>query len=150
MALHFVINIILVRDSKVLIEKSRAGVWKLPGGHIEEGEDPVRACKREALEELGCKISIVTPPPLIDPKTAYPTPLTLFIDQVQSDSALDSPHQNLGLTYAAITSEEVYGAESQEIQWCSPDELRQVGVFESIVVLAEKALELMSAEHHTW
>lgn len=32
---------------------------KLPGGGIDEGEDPIAAMKRECLEEVGCHVEIV-------------------------------------------------------------------------------------------
>ena len=33
------------------------GEWSLPGGHVQEYEDPVDACKREVLEETGIKVT---------------------------------------------------------------------------------------------
>ncbi len=34
------------------------GVYELPGGHIESGEDPIDGLKREILEELGMHIVV--------------------------------------------------------------------------------------------
>lgn len=32
--------------------------WSLPGGVIEEGESPIKACKRECLEELNIHVNV--------------------------------------------------------------------------------------------
>lgn len=43
------------RDNKILFVKDPKGVWELPGGRIEHGENPKEALKREIEEELGWK-----------------------------------------------------------------------------------------------
>jgi 8-oxo-dGTP pyrophosphatase MutT (NUDIX family) len=45
----------VVRDAggRVLIQRSRHGVWSLPAGAIEPGEPPARAVAREVFEETG-------------------------------------------------------------------------------------------------
>ena len=74
MVQHFVINLVLIKNDKVLIEKTGAGNWKLPGGHIEieNGEDPLVACRREAMEEFGCNIQVIAEKSLVDKKFSYP------------------------------------------------------------------------------
>ena len=42
----------------VLFNKANKNEYKLPGGGIDEGENPYEAFKREALEETGCEIEI--------------------------------------------------------------------------------------------
>jgi len=45
--------IILDMDGKILFGKTPEGIYRLPGGKINEGEHPVDALKREMLEETG-------------------------------------------------------------------------------------------------
>lgn len=42
-------------------EFTKKPAWGLPGGHIDWGEDPEEALKREAEEELGVEITIEKP-----------------------------------------------------------------------------------------
>ncbi|GIF65556.1 NUDIX hydrolase [Asanoa ishikariensis] len=42
------------QDGRLLVVKARGErEWDIPGGHLAVGEDPVAACEREILEELG-------------------------------------------------------------------------------------------------
>lgn len=55
-------SILLVDDKKVLLVKRAIdpskGEWDLPGGFIEEDEQPEAAIKRESMEELGVRVKI--------------------------------------------------------------------------------------------
>lgn len=53
-------GIVIRDDGKIaLFNKSNKNEYKLPGGGIENDEDPELAFKREALEETGCEIEII-------------------------------------------------------------------------------------------
>lgn len=49
--------VIIRRQHKILLGLRKGnhggGTWSLPGGHIEFGEEPVEAARREVLEETG-------------------------------------------------------------------------------------------------
>jgi mutator protein MutT len=45
-------------------------VWDLPGGHVEEGEDPKESLVRELREELGITASEPSGPPMHEIRTA--------------------------------------------------------------------------------
>lgn len=54
------VKVLLVRDGRLLIirDAKDAEIWELPGGRLNEGEQPQDAARRECLEELGVDVSL--------------------------------------------------------------------------------------------
>jgi ADP-ribose pyrophosphatase YjhB (NUDIX family) len=46
-------SIILISRGRILCVHEKSGKWTLPGGHIERGETPFHAARREFYEETG-------------------------------------------------------------------------------------------------
>lgn len=57
----------IVKDGKVLLMRRRSndvhkpGAWDIPGGRLEQGEDPFLGLKREVQEEAGIDVDIKMP-----------------------------------------------------------------------------------------
>jgi len=54
---------VLIENGRVLLAQRKpdahlAGAWEMPGGKVEEGEDPRDALRRELLEELGIDVQV--------------------------------------------------------------------------------------------
>jgi len=47
--------VVLNRKGQVLVVNQRGRSWSLPKGHLEEGEDPLAAARREIYEESGLR-----------------------------------------------------------------------------------------------
>lgn len=64
---HDCVGALLVRDGKVLLGRRAAdrawlpGAWDLFGGHVEPGETPEEALRRELAEELGIHAPALQP-----------------------------------------------------------------------------------------
>jgi 8-oxo-dGTP diphosphatase len=56
------VAILVQKDGRVLLVRRandpRRGLWTLPAGFVDAGEDPVKAAEREALEETGLRVQI--------------------------------------------------------------------------------------------
>ena len=47
------VRAVIVKDGRLLLQRDGAGVYKLPGGGVEVGEDYIDTLRREVLEEVG-------------------------------------------------------------------------------------------------
>lgn len=50
--------IMIDSQGKTLLLKNERNLWELPGGRIEEGEQPEDTLKREVQEELGIEVTL--------------------------------------------------------------------------------------------
>lgn len=94
----------------VLHLHKRLARWMQPGGHIDRGEDPPEAARREAYEELGLAVS-------------HPPAGPRFIHLDVHDAALGHTHLDLRYLLLAGTSDpQPPPGESPEARWCTWEE----------------------------
>ncbi len=103
-------GIVVGRRGTVLHLHKRLGIWMQPGGHIDAGETPPTAARREATEELGLAVE-------------HPAggPLLIHIDM--HEAALG--HTHLDLRYLLLGSDgdpHPPPGESPDARWCDWDE----------------------------
>jgi len=105
---------LLVRDGKVMLSKRaiepRRGYWDLPGGFLEEGEEPLDGLAREFREETGLAVrALEWLGTHLDPYEHY------FV---------------LGMTWLVEADGEPRAADdAEELAWFGPDELPQEMAF---------------------
>jgi ADP-ribose pyrophosphatase YjhB (NUDIX family) len=99
---------LLVRDGKVLLAlrkgEPRRGYWDIPGGFLEEGEEPLAGLERELREETG-----------------------IHVEPVEWLGTHLEPYDNyfvLGLTWLVRGEGDPTAADDvEELRWFGPDEL---------------------------
>jgi 8-oxo-dGTP pyrophosphatase MutT (NUDIX family) len=117
--------IVAGRRGTVLHLHKRLGIWMQPGGHIDAGETPPTAARREATEELGLSVE--------HPATG---PRLLQLDV--HEAALG--HTHLDLRYLLVGPDDdphPPPGESPEARWCSWDEaaaMADAGLAEALVL----------------
>jgi ADP-ribose pyrophosphatase YjhB (NUDIX family) len=56
-------GVVIEQDGKILLARRAndpaRGLWTLPAGFVDAGEDPARAAERECLEETGLQVEII-------------------------------------------------------------------------------------------
>jgi 8-oxo-dGTP pyrophosphatase MutT (NUDIX family) len=103
-------GIVVGRQGTVLHLHKRLGIWMQPGGHIDPGETPDAAARREATEELGLAVA--------HPETG---PRLIHLDV--HVAALG--HTHLDLRYLLVGEDadpHPPPGESPEALWCGWDE----------------------------
>lgn len=104
--------------------KDLAGKWELPGGKVEDGEDPESACVREIIEELG-----VTPE----------------LDRILPAPGGDWPigKHTMRVWIATVDREPVRTNDHAEVRWCTAKEARALEWLPGDVPLVEKLTDWM-------
>ena len=107
--------IVLAPDDRVLLHRhKRLGVWLQPGGHLEAGEGPAQAARRETLEETGVAAD--------HPRTR---PRLVHVDVHEGPRG----HVHLDLRYllviAAVQRPRPGVGESLDVAWLPPDDARR-------------------------
>lgn len=85
-------DVLLVRQYRLLVDQVS---WELPGGHVEDGEDPAAAARRECAEEAGIVCGELAPLLLYHPglDTSY-NPTHLFHGEaVGTTASSQSEHE---------------------------------------------------------
>ncbi|MGI9646305.1 MAG: NUDIX hydrolase [Ilumatobacteraceae bacterium] len=94
----------------VLLKHKRLGIWLQPGGHLDEGETPWDAARRETVEETGLEVAFA------GPLDADGAPELLHVDVHEGGRG----HTHLDLRYlldAGDADPTPPEDESQEVHW---------------------------------
>lgn len=120
----FTASVFIVRDGEILLMKhSKLGMWLQPGGHVEEGETPDEAARRETREETGVEIEFVedfVPEDSLDETDNLPRPFNINLHPIRED------HYHCDFQFLARVREENEASHSHEhdgLKWFSKEEL---------------------------
>src|SRR3989338_1718778 len=141
---EFLSTVFVVRDGKVLMAwNKKVSNWIPIGGHIEKNELPCSSVIREAKEESGLEIEVISP--FDRSKTAnLVQPVHIHLDHIKPD------HEHINLIYFGI----VKGGEcfkiddeGKELRWFSKEELQQEEMLPSVKEWALEALQQLGDKY---
>ena len=141
---EFLSTVFVVRDGKVLMAwNKKVSNWIPIGGHIEKNELPCSSVIREAKEESGLEINVISP--FDRSKTAnLVQPMHIHLDQIKPD------HEHINLIYFGIVkSGECFKIddEGKELRWFSKEELEQEKLLPSVKEWAFEALQQLGDKY---
>ena len=133
---EFISTVFVVKDKKVLLTwNKKCNIWIPIGGHIEPNELPCDSVIREAKEESGLDIEIVS---LNKAKTAnIAQPIQINLDHIKED------HKHINLIYFGIVKGGELLKESDEqtpLKWFSKDDLEKEALLPNVKEWAIEAL----------
>lgn len=148
---HFVVTGYVVKDGRtLLLHHKKLGMWLPPGGHIDEGELPDEAVRREIREETGLEVEILSPKR--EPEASEEGVLHLHVpNHVQLEDIPNHP-QHIDLIYycQALDGEtRLSEREHAEMRWHSAQELSLPHVREEVRLTGLEAIRWVTARLNT-
>lgn len=126
---EFVATTYIFKDDKMLfVYHNKLKKWVPPGGHLNQNELPHEGAIREAYEETGLKINLLSYETFelnSDNATNLPKPFLIMLEKVPEFGAM-SEHQHIDFIYGAEVLEGDLLENAEEttgIQWFTLDEV---------------------------
>lgn len=135
---EFISTVFVVKDGKVLMTwNKKVSNWIPIGGHIEANELPCDSVIREAKEESGLDIDLVSPSEKSETANLV-QPVHIHLDHIKED------HEHINLIYFAIVKGgecKKLDDEGKELKWFSKEELEKENLMPNVKEWAIKAVE---------
>lgn len=115
-------------------KKFLPGVFELPGGHIDQGEDIVEGLKREIMEELGMTIKVG------DPFAAF-----TYVNEIKGSHSIEVVY--FATFEGPIESVALDPEDHSESRWVSQDEISSINsISEAELKNVRKGLALLNGQ----
>lgn len=123
-------------EQKVLLHMHKKhNHWYGLGGHVENNEDPVEAAIREAREEAGIDVTIISKRP---PKNFKHT-RELIAPVLLMDQDINGDHRHIDCIYFGTTKNPLKVIMQEEFRWCSKEELDSMDLQEDTRYIVKQA-----------
>lgn len=137
---EFISTVFIVKDKKVLLTwNKKVNNWIPIGGHIEPNELPCISAIREAKEESGLDIELISPFNKSESANLI-QPVHIHLDHIKDD------HEHINLIYFGL----VKGGEclklddeGKELKWFSQEELGKDNLIPNVKEWALKAINYL-------
>jgi len=104
------------RDELLLVRHRVLGRWLQPGGHLERGELPLEAARREAREETGARDAVLLDWAGDGADPARALPLDIDVHAIPARPARDEPaHLHLDFRYAFRLADDALVHQADEV-----------------------------------
>ena len=146
----FLFSIIKDELKLLLLHHKKLDKWLIPGGHIEQDENPVDAIKREVVEETGIQrfefLSMIH-----DDKSTYSDasfvwpPEFVFEEKIKEYKGVPE-HIHVDMIYIGKVNDcdiELNKEESNDIRWFSKSEIDSLELFEMTEKIAKKYFNIL-------
>ena len=147
--IDFTVEVFIVHKNKVLLRMhDKFKQWMSVGGHIELDEDPIQAAHREVKEEVGLEIELVGNPKLFESEDHT---RELLPPVALNRHRVSSTHEHVTFVYFALaTSDRIsitYAEDaSEEVKWCTKEEIEGMKLWSNIKVYALAALKRLGTK----
>jgi len=138
----------------LLLLHKKLNKWLIPGGHIEQNENPVEAIKREVFEETGIQnfelISKVHKDMATYSDASFVFPPEFIFEERIEEYKNTPKHIHVDMIYIGIVKDSTLKAntnESNGIGWFGINELSSLDLFEMTEKIAQKYFYFFA---HEW
>jgi 8-oxo-dGTP pyrophosphatase MutT (NUDIX family) len=154
---EFTVAVFVVHQGRVLLHRhKRLQRWLPPGGHIDAGELPDEAARRETREETGLEVDLVDAPLALGPEATAEAdglgparlvqPLGIQLEDIGPG------HQHIDLIYvarprpgASLDLLAEVGTVDADLAWYAPEEWQPMGVSTEVQGWAEAAVGVLQS-----
>lgn len=142
----FVATGFIVSSGKVLLVRHRKlGLWLPVGGHIEAGETPEEALRREIMEEVGLEVEVLSRPAFDCPDenvSVLLMPRHMQVELIKHDK--EEAHHHVDFIFFCRAKggvERLSLAEHHEMKWFSLQGLESGEITPNVRALAKEAIK---------
>ena len=145
---QFVSTCYLIYESKFYLHfHHKHQKWLPPGGHLEEGETPHEAARREVLEETGYEITFIQEEHLVYDEWnghSIPRPFACLLEQIPAREN-EPAHEHIDCIFVALPN----GGTPTQGRWFTLNEVKELKPHEEIFLDTQLVIQKLANLYST-